>query len=639
MIIPMKKVTLLCLAQERVSTLDQLRRLGLMQLEQEKLPETVDVASLTKESADAEKAINMIQMAVTKEKLSLHSYNANGGKVIARTLELGDLRAETVKEIDRLQKEEEILAPWGDFSFQTIDDLKKKNIFVTLCASSLATYEDCKAGRNGKSFPDGTTVNEISRDRMSVYYVLISASPLQDVPDTVKLPARTLTEVRTALNEQKRKLASIDKEIITFKSSLPQMLAHLRKIESALEFAKARDGMESLGELAWLTGFVPEPDLDRLRKAALEQGWALLITDPTEDDNVPTYIRKPSFLNIMDPLFDFIGVQPGYRENDVNAFFCLFFPIFFGMIVGDAGYAVVFLTAALICKRIFRNNHQATLPLNLFIMLSCAAFIWGWLNGSWFGIPLEVLPKWMRGWSFLADPANSSLARKVAESVNLIKPGMPEAVKMEVYNGLSDKFVQYLCFLLAALHLGSARIFKFFDEISHSWLAIGHLGWACLIIANYFLAVDLIVFPGTFPATLGYSLYGVGFLLIVTTIRGTACLNLPFALTGSFVDVLSYIRLFAVGLSGAYIADNFNKMGLMLLDIFPGYWVVIGAILMGLVILAGHLLNIALGFLSVMVHGIRLNTLEFSNHVEMQWAGIKFRPFANPENTETNNVQ
>ena len=60
---------------------------------------------------------------------------------------------------------------------------------------------------------------------------------------------------------------------------------------------------------------------------------------------------------------------------------------------------------------------------------------------------------------------------------------------------------------------------------------------------------------------------------------------------------------------------------------------------MGLVILAGHLLNIALGFLSVMVHGIRLNTLEFSNHVEMQWAGIKFRPFANPENTETNNVQ
>ena len=79
MIIPMKKVTLLCLAQERVSTLDQLRRLGLMQLEQEKLPETVDVASLTKESADAEKAINMIQMAVTKEKLSLHSYNANGG--------------------------------------------------------------------------------------------------------------------------------------------------------------------------------------------------------------------------------------------------------------------------------------------------------------------------------------------------------------------------------------------------------------------------------------------------------------------------------------------------------------------------------------------------------------------------------
>jgi V/A-type H+-transporting ATPase subunit I len=187
--------------------------------------------------------------------------------------------------------------------------------------------------------------------------------------------------------------------------------------------------------------------------------------------------------------------------------------------------------------------------------------------------------------------------------------------------------------------LGSARVFKFFDEIKHTWLAVGHLGWACLVIANFFLAVDLIVFRGTFPATLGYSLYGLGFLLIVATVRGTACLNLPFALTGSFVDVLSYIRLFAVGLSGAYIAENFNKMGMMLLGIFPGYWIIAGAVLMVLVILAGHLLNIALGFLSVMVHGIRLNTLEFSNHVEMQWAGAKFRPFANPENTETNNIQ
>jgi V/A-type H+-transporting ATPase subunit I len=341
----------------------------------------------------------------------------------------------------------------------------------------------------------------------------------------------------------------------------------------------------------------------------------------------------------MDPLFDFIGVQPGYRENDVNAFFCLFFPIFFGMIVGDAGYAVIFLLLALAGKHLFRNKPQAKMPLNLFIMLSCAAFIWGWLNGSWFGIPLDVLPQWMRGWTLLSDPANSSLARQIAESTNLIKPDMPDSAKMVVYGKLSDKFVQYICFLLAALHLGSARIFKFFDEITRSWLALGHLGWACLIIANFFLAVSLIVFPGTFPATLGYSLYGGGLILILATIRGEACLNLPFALTGSFVDVLSYIRLFAVGLSGAYIAENFNKMALMLLDLFPGYWIIAGFIAMGLVMLAGHLLNIALGFLSVMVHGIRLNTLEFSNHVEMQWAGFKFRPFANPENTETNNIQ
>ena len=640
MIIPMKKVTLLCLASERVAALDQLRRLGLMQIVQDKTPETDKVASLTRDVADAEKAINIIRMAETgKKNHHAHTFNANGSKVVTRTLELGDMRAETQKEISLLQRDEEILAPWGDFSFDSITDLQKKNIFVTLCMSNRSVYEDRAVGKNGKSFPEGATVNVIAQDKLRVHYVLITSAPLEEETEAVKLPARTLCEVRTALEEQKRKLASIDKELLTFTGALPQMLAYQRKVEAALEFAQARDGMESLGELTWVRGFVPETEIDRLRKAALENGWALQLTDPTADDNVPTYIRKPSFLNIMDPLFDFIGVQPGYRENDVNAFFCLFFPLFFGMIIGDAGYAALFLIIAFICKHALHNKPQAKMPLNLFIMLSVTTFIWGWLNGSWFGIPLDVLPGWMRGWSLLADPANSSLARKIAESTNLVKPDMTDAMKQAAYNGLSDKFVQYICFLLAALHLGSARVFKFFDEIKHSWLAIGHLGWACLIIANFFLAVDLIVFRGTFPATLGYSLYGIGFLLIVATVRGTACLNLPFALTGSFVDVLSYIRLFAVGLSGAYIAENFNKMGMMLLGIFPGYWIIAGAVLMVLVILAGHLLNIALGFLSVMVHGIRLNTLEFSNHVEMQWAGAKFRPFANPENTETNNIQ
>lgn len=125
-------------------------------------------------------------------------------------------------------------------------------------------------------------------------------------------------------------------------------------------------------------------------------------------------------------------------------------------------------------------------------------------------------------------------------------------------------------------------------------------------------------------------------VLIVGTISAEAALNLPFALIGSFVDVLSYIRLFAVGLSGTYIAENFNKMGGMVLGALPSSLYVIG--LLGLILIAvfGHILNIALGFLGVLVHAIRLNTLEFSNHMEMQWGGIRYKPFARNKKNTTN---
>ena len=112
---------------------------------------------------------------------------------------------------------------------------------------------------------------------------------------------------------------------------------------------------------------------------------------------------------------------------------------------------------------------------------------------------------------------------------------------------------------------------------------------------------------------------------------------------GSFTDVLSYIRLFAVGLSGMYIAQKFNMMGMMVKDAFasqaanaaPAWhdiYIIAGFVLLILVAVAGHILNLALGFLGVLVHAVRLNTLEFSNHMGLQWAGFKFKPFSARQN-------
>ncbi|UKI33075.1 MAG: hypothetical protein L6W00_06145 [Lentisphaeria bacterium] len=105
----------------------------------------------------------------------------------------------------------------------------------------------------------------------------------------------------------------------------------------------------------------------------------------------------------------------------------------------------------------------------------------------------------------------------------------------------------------------------------------------------------------------------------------------PFNIIGSFVDVLSYIRLFAVGMAGYYIAASFNGMGVSIWKASP-YFLLFGV----LVILFGHLLNLGLCALSVLVHGVRLNTLEFSNHVGLSWSGSNFKPFTNHKKSEEN---
>jgi V/A-type H+-transporting ATPase subunit I len=161
-----------------------------------------------------------------------------------------------------------------------------------------------------------------------------------------------------------------------------------------------------------------------------------------------------------------------------------------------------------------------------------------------------------------------------------------------------------------------------------------------LIWGNYFTALNLVVYPGNeWPITLMLVLYVGGlFLTALFSINwkdiGDVC-NYPFGLIGTFVDLLSYIRLFAVGLATYYVADSFNNMGVMLMKTSDNMWAVPFLVLAAvIVILAGHGLNIILAGLAILVHGIRLNTLEFSNHMSLQWLGHVYAPFKKREKSD-----
>ncbi|NOY75844.1 MAG: hypothetical protein GXP32_08650 [Kiritimatiellaeota bacterium] len=607
MIVKMLKTTVICLKMERESALERLRELGLMHIDAAPIEETADRSESSARLADLEKAFLVLDGVKPAEKTESTLESVPDGDALAEAVvSLSNEKLDGLKEFDDLRKDRELLIPWGEFSADTLNSLNEKGIEVHLCQTSRELFEDLKTKTAEADTEKGGTAafHILRQNKHEVYFALIATRGL-DVSELplARLPENlSITETESAIESIESRIKAIDKEL----AELAPLKNHLKKrsaeLAERLEFLEKRDSMAESGVVAHITGFIPEPETDNLKQAAKKQGWGLYLIEPDSDDNTPTFIKVPKFLEISKPIFDFIGISPGYYEWDVSTCFLFFLTIFVGIIVGDAGYGLIFLVLAILAKLKLKSSEKTDQALNLMILLSLSIIVWGALNGTYFALRPDLLPKWMRGLDWFTDPQTK------------------------------NQHIQQLCFLIAAIHLSLAHLWKATLYIN-SRKALGEIGWAMFIWGNYFMALNLIVYPDVeWPVKLLTVLYCGGALLTAGFAVnwkdvGDVC-NYPFGLIGTFVDLLSYIRLFAVGLATYYIADSFNNMGMMLLGAWDNAWAAPFLLLVAVVvILFGHILNVLLAGLAILVHGIRLNTLEFSNHMSLQWLGRVYAPF------------
>ncbi len=594
MIVPMKKVTLIALAAEQNEALSGLRDLGVMQIEKickggsENALRLAEACSAgAKCAADLEKFAARHGIAPGKES----GPAVSGGRALG---EGGTLLAEYEKlsgELEQIRQRSRALAVWGDFDRTMFDALAAKGIRVRLCAGTQLQFEAAQT-------QEGVELcSLIAAEGSRMYFAVVG-----DVADGVLPEIRLGQEddpvaLRRREKNILRQLGELEKSLAEIIAKMPAVRRYLAELTGELEFAQASDTMAEHGEVVSLTGFVPAPEVENVRSAAKANGWGVLITDPAEDDAVPTLLKKSKFSRLISPLFDFLGIAPGYHEIDVSAAVLVFFTIFYAMIIGDAGYGMIFLALTLTGMWKFRAKAAAKLPLRMLLVLSIATILWGVLTNNYFGV------------------------------------GAIPALGLECLTGeaVKDANVQAFCFILAVAQLSLGRIWRAVHD--GDLRGIGrNIGWMLILWGNFFLTLKLLVWPGDFPVYM-YWLYGAGLLLVVLCDvdwkNPGDIFQFPFNVISSFVDILSYIRLFAVGMAGFYIASSFNDMGV---DIWKGspWFLVFGA----LVILFGHLLNIGLCVLSVLVHGVRLNTLEFSNHAGLSWSGSDFKPFKNNNQPE-----
>jgi len=637
MIVPMKKVSLMTLGDKKAETLQKLRKLGILQIE------------ITEGSGgkidELRERISGIEAAVfsvsEKKNKNTQPKEAALRETLLAVDEINSL-AEEKKDLghnrDVLRSELERLAGWGEIDPAAVNDLSQKGIAVS--------FYEMPEDRYG-TLEDSVKTVRLAQTKTSVKCLVIEtgaeeeADALAALEDyRLALPQKSTAQMAEEAEEIGRRIEAIDQKLTDYAGYIDSMKKAVTACEKELEFEVYAAGMteEALSDnekntlsVAHFRGYIEAENLENLKEAAKENAWGLFIEDPTEEDNVPTKLKNNKFVSLIYPLTDFLGTVPGYFEYDISGWFLAFILLFFGIIFGDGGYGLLIcaVSAIPIIKAIIGKKDIP--PTFLLIgLFGLSTVLWGTATCTWFGLSPERLPQWLQN---LSVPVISNVyADKIWYPFwTQGKAGLTTAQNLQIF-----------CFALALIQLTIAHI-KVAARNRKSLKILGDIGSILQLWGIFYVVLNFVVNAEIFPfglvlwgipvGTVALIFVAVGFVMsfVFANYEGSVLksvleslkniISVLLGVVNVFSDIVSYIRLWAVGLAGAAISATVNELAGPLLGNFM--FMILAIVLL----VFGHGLNMILNVLSVVVHGIRLNTLEFSSHLDMSWSGHKFKPF------------
>ena len=639
MIVPMKKVSLIIRGDRKEETLNKLRSLGILHIEilegrGKKLEELKEKISLL------ERTVFLLEEKKPKDTKPREATVQEAISIAEKVQALAEERKECSAEHAALTAEIERFADWGDIDPESLAELSREGIELSFYETSKSEYETL--GDSVKTLP-------LEETKASVKFMIIKTGAEGEEEVLAALNKFQLVMPRESTGKLKekqaalaRRLEEIDGAAASDACYIDSMKKAVRACEKDVEFEVYRTGMEdetlladgkSEVSIAYFTGYVEAENVDRIKAAAKDNSWGLLVEEPTEEDNVPTKLKNNRFVSLIYPLTDFLGTVPGYFEYDISGWFLGFILIFFGIIFGDGGYGLLILAIALVpIIKAYKAKKPVSPAFLLMALMGLTTILWGTLTCSWFGITPERLPGWLR-----------SLSIPVISSVYADKIWYPFWMTEQMGDGLTkEQNVQIFCFTLALVQLSAAHVLA---AIRHrkTLKAIGDIGSLMQLIGMFYVVLSLVVNANVFSFGLVIAGIPIGLVAVVFVAVGFV-LNFVFGnyegsivksivasladivsmllgVVNVFADIVSYIRLWAVALAGSAISATVNELAGPL---FGRFVFILFAIF---ILVFGHGLNMILNVLSVIVHGIRLNTLEFSSHLDMSWSGHKFQPF------------
>ena len=495
-------------------------------------------------------------------------------------------------QLPQLRKEADELFPWGQFDAKSFDKLKENGL-------KLHFY---KAKAIDPAWEEQYALSEISSIGGNSYFVVVSDSDDYDFPlKELPAPEKDYAAVQQQIAEVEAQVKQKEQRLSQLKWHEPVLQGELDKTMSKLDLHLAHVSGEKAAEdyITVFEGFAPKENEPALHDMLEHENVYYLVDKAKTDDNPPIKLKNNKFVSMFELLTDMYG-RPKYDEFDPTVFISIFFMLFFAFCMGDMGYGLVLIVASLALKKLLGN----IAPLG--VTLGIATTVVGLLFHTFFSMD-------MLEWSWIPEGVKKCM--------------LPSQIAG--YDG-----TMVLALLVGVVHICLAMIVKTDKNTKEKGFAnsLGTWGWTLLIVGGVIVGglalmgvIDKAVTKWVIIVLGGLSALGIFFL---NDLHRNPLLNVGSGLwetyntvTGLLGDVLSYLRLYALGLAGAKLGEAFNAIGVQALGDGGVGWV-----WFILIVLVGHTLNVAMCVLGAFVHPLRLNFLEFFKNSGYEGTGRKYKP-------------
>ena len=607
MITKMKKLTFLVYHKEYEEFLNSLRELGVVHIV-EKQQGAADNTELLENIRLFNRLAATLKL-LQNQKHEKNAVIATEGGTATRGMQVLDevdaLQTEHGKLSQQLQsyaKEKEVLEVWGNFEPTGIQKLKDAGYIIGFYSCSEGNYKE-----EWETEYNAMIVNRISS---KVFFVTVTKAGQEvdlDV-EQAKLPAYSLSRLEALYDTTEQAIEGNEKKLVALsETDIPSLKAALKELQSQIEFSKVVLSSEQTAgdKLMLIEGWAPAYSKVEIEAYLNDAHVYYEITDPMPGDNVPIRLNNKGFFAWFEPICK-LYMLPKYNELDLTPFFAPFFMVFFGLCLGDSGYGLfLFLGATayrLLAKKVTPSMKSI---ISLIQVLSASTFFCGLLTGTFFGANIYDLD-----WPIV------------------------QRLKHAVLMDNNDMF--RLSLILGVIQILFGMVLKAVNQTIQFGFkyAIATIGWIILLVSTAVSAL----FSSSELLSMGGTAYKVvlcisgAMIFLFNTPGKNIFMNIGLGLwdsynmvTGLLGDVLSYVRLFALGLSGGILAGVFNSLAV---GMSPDN-VIAGPIVMVLIFVIGHAINMFMNVLGAMVHPMRLTFVEFFKNSGYEGGGKEYKPFKN----------